>query len=143
MTLSVDLVRARRRRRQAGRPLGHLRRIGVVVAAVLVVAVGALATLGAFAFDDLTGDLPQVSRIEGYFDPASGANRPTQYFDRSGQTALGESASSAPVSLHSPIVDPGLDFLIRATVAYFDPDFWGEEGSGSAAAFPPCPSLLL
>lgn len=108
----------------------------MVVAAVLVVAVGALATLGAFAFDDLTGDLPQVSRIEGYFDPASGANRPTQYFDRSGQTALGESASSAPVSLHSPIVDPGLDFLIRATVAYFDPDFWGEEESGSPTLFP-------
>ena len=108
----------------------------MVVAAVLVVAVGALATLGAFAFDDLTGDLPQVSRIEGYFDPASGANCPTQYFDRSGQTALGESASSAPVSLHSPIVDPGLDFLIRATVAYFDPDFWGEEESGSPTLFP-------
>ncbi len=85
MTLGVDLVRARRRRRLSHRPFRRLGTAAAVWAAVLVVAAGAAGAVAAFAFDDLTRDLPAVREIEGSFDPASGAYLPTQYFDRSGQ----------------------------------------------------------
>lgn len=131
MTLSVDLVRARRRRRLRGQPLRRLRTAAAVWAAALVVAAGAAGTVAAFAFDDLTRDLPEVGEIEGSFDLGSGAYLPTRYFDRSGQSLLSESVPSEPVTLEAAAETPGLEALLRATVAYYDPGFWDEDESGS------------
>src|SRR3990172_5562075 len=112
MTLSVDLVRARRRRRQRGRPLRRWGRVAVGIAAALALVIGGAATLAALAFDDLASNLPPVSAVPEFFDPATHAYRPTQFFDRSGQIVLTAGANAEPISLQTPVVDPGLELLI-------------------------------
>jgi membrane peptidoglycan carboxypeptidase len=96
--------------------------------------IGAAATLAAFAFDNLASDLPSVAAVPAFFDPASRAYRPTRFFDRTGQTVLAETAAGEPISLQTAVTDPGLDLLIRATVAYLDPGFWGEPSDGRLAS---------
>ena len=108
----------------------------MITAAAVALAVGGAATLAALAFDDLASNLPPVSAVPEFFDPATHAYRSTQFFDRSGQIVLTAGADAEPISLQTPVVDPGLELLIRAAVAYFDPDFWGAAATGN-------PSLLF
>ena len=133
MPTSLDIVRARRRRGAQRHSRSWIGRLGIVLAALVTLVVGTASLIGALAFANLTEDLPSVQAIEAQFDASSGLYRTTALYDRTGQTRLMEvfapaAADQRAVRLAPQLPDHAPQYLLQATIALQDPQFWTSPG---------------
>lgn len=135
MTNILAILRQRRSRRQSARRSAEGRAtratlgVGFVISALLAVALLA----AAFAYAELTRDLPALDQIPVYLDPQDGTLlQPTRLYDRSGQVLLAELAPpDAPRRFLSVDADSPDSFspqLLKTLVATLDPSFWSHAG---------------
>lgn len=132
----LPILRARRERRldkqrkSSGRARGALLGIGMVFSLILA----ALILLGAFAYADITRDLPSVEILPRLLNPPDGLLlQPTRIYDRTGLHPL-FSFSSAPDASrrYIPINEQNPQHiptsLVNAVLAVADPRFWSHSG---------------
>jgi membrane carboxypeptidase/penicillin-binding protein len=134
----LPILRARRERRlekqrkSSGRRRGILLGLGMILSPVLAVAI----ILGAFAYADVTRDLPSVEILPRLLNPPNGLLlEPTRVYDRTGSQVLFTFAPSAdakvsrryfPINEQNPQHIPVS--LVNAIVAVQDPGFWSHSG---------------
>lgn len=127
--LLINRLQKRRRSRPPLLPA----RLGIGLTAILLVAT----TLGAFAlvifYSSLTADLPSPELIPAYFDPQFGAfHHPSQVLDQSGEHTL-LTLDNPGITAEYRVIDPDernhlSPHLVRAAVAWLQPDFWQSPG---------------
>jgi membrane peptidoglycan carboxypeptidase len=131
----LPILRARRERRLARQRATSNRTRGFVISAGMVVSValGAIILLIAFAYADITRDLPSVEILPRLFNPPNGILlEPTRIYDRTGTQALYTFSPTdaprryIPINAQNPQHIP-FD-LINSTVAVQDPQFWSHPG---------------
>ncbi len=131
----LPILRARRERRLAKQRATSNRARGFVVSAGMIVSVafGALILLIAFAYADVTRDLPSVEILPRLFNPPDGlALEPTRMYDRTGTQLLYTFSPTdtprryIPINAQNPQHIP--DDLINSMVAALDPQFWNHAG---------------
>lgn len=136
MTDILALLRQRRSRRQRqrlsaqGRATRAALGAGFVFSALL--AVGILGA--AFAYADLTRDLPSIEQLPLSLDPQTGALlQPTRLYDRTGEVLLMElAAPDAPRRFRAVDANAPEAFspqLVMAAVATLDPAYWTHNGA--------------
>ncbi len=135
MTDTLAILRQRRSRRQhqrrsaEGRSLRAALGVGFVLGALL--AVGIL--VGAFAYADLTRDLPPLDQILVYLDPQDGTLlQPTRIYDRTGDVLLAELAPPGAPRRYLFVDDSApaafSPQLVAVLVATLDPSYWTHAG---------------
>lgn len=103
--------------------------LGAVISLSLVGGVFVLALL----FAGLTADLPSLDPLPKMLDPQNGwLLEPTRLYDRSGQEIIAVLENPGVTRRFLPI-DPLLPehfspYLVQATLALYDPGFWGHPG---------------
>jgi membrane peptidoglycan carboxypeptidase len=131
----LPILRSRRERRLEKQRASSNRFRGVMLSAgmLLSLILGVLIILGAFAYADITRDLPSVEILPHLFNPPDGLLlEPTRIYDRSGlQLLYTFSPTNAPrryipINKQNPQHIP--DNLIEAVVAVQDPQFWSHSG---------------
>jgi membrane carboxypeptidase/penicillin-binding protein len=131
MPSTLPLLRARRERRLAkqrtssNRTRGTLLTVGMVLSLLLA----AIIILGAFAYADITRDLPSVEILPQLLNPPDGLLfQPTRIYDRSGLQLLYTFAPTDTPRRYIPINNQNPQHipknLIDAVVAVADPQFW-------------------
>ena len=132
----LPILRARRERRLAkqrkssNRVRGALLGFGMVFSLVLAV----LILLGAFAYADVTRDLPSVEILPRLLNPPDGLLlQPTRIYDRTGEQVLFSFSSDGssprryiPINGQNP--QHLSTHLIDAVVSVADPRFWSHSG---------------
>ncbi|MCA2000512.1 MAG: transglycosylase domain-containing protein [Chloroflexi bacterium] len=133
----LPILRARRERRleeqrkTSGRARGALLGFGMVFSLLLA----ALILLGAFAYADVTRDLPSVEILPRLLNPPDGLLlQPTRIYDRTGLHPLFRFSSAPedaprryiPINEQNPQRLPGS--LVNAALAVADPRFWSHSG---------------
>jgi membrane peptidoglycan carboxypeptidase len=133
----LPILRARRERRldkqrkSSGRARGALLGFGMVFSLVLA----ALILLGAFAYADVTRDLPSVEILPRLLNPPDGLLlQPTRIYDRTGLHPLFRFSSAPddaprryiPINEQNPQHIPAS--LVNAVLAVTDPRFWSHSG---------------
>ncbi len=134
----LPILRARRERRlekqrkSSGRRRGILLGLGMILSPVLAVVI----ILGAFAYADVTRDLPSVEILPRLLNPPNGLLlQPTRVYDRTGSQVLFTFAPSDdakvsrryfPINEQNPQHIPAS--LVNAIVAVQDPGFWSHSG---------------
>ncbi len=135
MTDILAILRQRRTRRQAQRRSAQSRAtraaLGLGFALSVLLAAGLLSA--AFAYADLTHDLPSLDQIPALLDPQTGPLlQPTRLYDRTGEILLAELAPpNAPrrfLSLDPASPDSFSTQLTVTLVATLDPSFWTHPG---------------
>jgi len=133
----LPILRARRERRldkqrkSSSRARGALLGFGMVFSLVLA----ALILLGAFAYADVTRDLPSVEILPRLLNPPDGLLlQPTRIYDRTGEHPLFRFSSAPedaprryiPINEQNPQHIP--TNLVNAALAVADPRFWSHAG---------------
>jgi membrane peptidoglycan carboxypeptidase len=100
---------------------------------VLSILLAALIILGAFAYADITRDLPSVETLPRLLNPPDGLLlQPTRIYDRSGLQLLFTFSPTdtprryIPISEQNPQHIP--ENLVNAVIAVTDPEFWSHSG---------------
>lgn len=131
-----QIIRLRQQRREqiGSRPAARMGRIGLGFSLALCFLI-ALGTIGlTIVYANLTQDLPPAATLAAILEPPNGQLlQPTRLYDRSGEHVI--------ASFQNPAVDErsyvpidasqneGLPlYLINATIASADPDFWSHPG---------------
>jgi membrane carboxypeptidase/penicillin-binding protein len=130
MPSTLPILRARRERRlnqqnkKSNRERGAILSIGIILSLIL----GAAIILGAFAYADITQDLPSTEILPRLFNPPDGLLlQPTRIYDRTGLQLLATFSPDnsprryIPVSEANPQHIP--QTLINAVIAVSDPQF--------------------
>jgi len=131
----LPILRSRRERRLAkqrtssNRARGALLSMGMVFSIVLA----ALIFLGAFAYADVTRDLPSVEILPRLLNPPDGLLlEPTRVYDRTGLQLLFTFATENSPRRYIPINEQNPQHipvnLIESVVAVADPRFWSHSG---------------
>jgi membrane peptidoglycan carboxypeptidase len=131
----LPILRSRRERRLAkqrassNRARGALLSVGMVFSIVLA----ALILLGAFAYADVTRDLPSVEILPRLLNPPDGLLlEPTHVYDRTGVQLLFTFAPTDTPRRYIPINEQNPQHippnLIESVVAVADPRFWSHSG---------------
>jgi len=130
MPSTLPILRARRERRlnqqnkNSNRQRGFVLSIGIIISILL----GVVIILGAFAYADITQDLPSTEILPRLFNPPDGLLlQPTRIYDRTGLQLLATFSPNnsprryIPVSETNPQHIP--QSLINALIAVSDPQF--------------------
>jgi membrane peptidoglycan carboxypeptidase len=132
-TLPVLRVRRERRlekqRRNENRSRGAILSVGLI----LSIGLGLLIILGAFAYADLTRNLPSTDILPRLLNPPDGLLlQPTRIYDRSGLQLLATFAPSESPRRYIPISEQNAqhipDELVNAIIAAADPQFESHSG---------------
>ena len=132
----LPILRSRRERRLAKQRISSSRtRTALLgVGTVLSLLLAAFIILGAFAYADVTRDLPSVEILPRLLNPPDGLLlEPTRIYDRTGTQVLFTFALEAetsrryiPVNEKNPQHIP--NELVESVVAVADPQFWSHSG---------------
>ena len=130
MPSTLPILRARRERRlnqqnkNSNRQRGFVLSIGIIISLLL----GLVIILGAFAYADITQDLPSTEILPRLFNPPDGLLlQPTRIYDRTGLQLLATFSPNnsprryIPVNEQNPQHIP--QTLINAVIAVSDPQF--------------------
>lgn len=130
MPSTLPILRARRERRlnqqnkNSNRQRGFVLSIGIIISLLL----GLVIILGAFAYADITQDLPSTEILPRLFNPPNGLMlQPTRMYDRTGLQLLATFSPNnsprryIPVNEQNPQHIP--QTLINAVIAVSDPQF--------------------
>jgi membrane peptidoglycan carboxypeptidase len=132
----LPILRARRERRLAKQRIssnsarGALLGFGMVFSLFLAV----LILLGAFAYADVTRDLPSVEILQRLLNPPDGILlQPTRIYDRTGGQVLlsfasDESSSRRYIPINKQNPQHLSSYLIDAMISVADPHFWSHVG---------------
>lgn len=135
MPSTLPILRSRRDRRLEKQRASSSRMRGVLLSAGMLISLilGLLIILGAFAYADITRDLPSVEILPRLFNPPDGLLlEPTRIYDRTGlQLLYTFSPTDAPrryipINEQNPQHIPAV--LIESVVAVQDPQFWSHAG---------------
>jgi membrane carboxypeptidase/penicillin-binding protein len=135
MPSTLPILRARRERRlekqnkKSARARGAILSGGIVLSILLAAAI----LLGAFAYADVTRDLPSTEILPRLLNPPDGLLlQPTRIYDRTGTQLLATFAPDAaprryiPVSGQNPQHIP--EHMLSAVIAAADAGFWNHAG---------------
>ena len=132
----LPILRSRRERRLAKQRISSSRtRTALLgVGTVLSLLLAAFIILGAFAYADVTRDLPSVEILPRLLNPPDGLLlEPTRIYDRTGTQVLFTFALEAetsrryiPINEKNPQHIP--NELVESVVAVADPQFWSHSG---------------
>lgn len=129
------LIDRRQRRKQAAVQSlrRRLSRLGLGLAAFVLLFLFSLLFLIGLAYASLVDGLPSLAQLPALFNPEHGALlQPTRIYDRSGQQLLlslenpGISRRFLAMDANQP--DHFSPELIRATIGYVEPNFWRSSG---------------
>ncbi len=135
MPSTLPILRARRERRLAKQRITSNRARGALLAfgTVLSLLLAALIVLGAFAYADITRDLPSVEILPRLLNPPDGLLlQPTRIYDRTGLQLLyifsptNTPRRYIPINEQNPQHIP--ENLINAVIAVADPQFRSHSG---------------
>ena len=137
MPSTIPILRARRERRLARQRVSEARKRNAFlgVGMILSLLIAALIITIAFAYVNLTADLPSIETLPTLFNPPDGLLlQPTRIYDRTGKQILytfappsGESARRyIPLSATNPQHLP--KSLTDAIIATSDANFWKHAG---------------
>ncbi len=131
----LPILRARRERRLAKQRKQSSRARGFVLSAGMLISIffGAVILFAAFAYADLTRDLPPVEILPRLFNPPDGALlEPTRLYDRTGTRVLFTFAPNDSPRRYIPINPQNpqhiRDDMLNAIIAAQDPQFWNHAG---------------
>ncbi|MDO8753836.1 MAG: transglycosylase domain-containing protein, partial [Anaerolineales bacterium] len=137
MPSTLPILRARRERRLEGQnkrsaqARGFIISVGILVSLLLAVAI----IIGAFAYADVTRDLPSTEILPRLLNPPDGLLlQPTRVYDRTGLQLLATFApddASGPrryISVNEQNPEHIPDNLINAVIAVADPQFRDHSG---------------
>lgn len=130
MPSTLPILRARRERRlnsqnkKSNRQRGFVLSIGIVISILL----GIIIILGAFAYADVTQDLPSTQILPRLFNPPDGLLlQPTRIYDRTGLQLLATFSPNNSPRRYIPVSESNAQHipqsLINAVIAVSDPQF--------------------
>jgi membrane carboxypeptidase/penicillin-binding protein len=135
MPSTIPILRARRERRLARQHANADRRRNAFLSAgmILSLLIAALIITTAFAYVDLTRDLPSTQFLPILLTPPEGLLlQPTRIYDRTGQQELFTFAPNDEPRRYIPLSDTNPQHLPRslvdAIIATSDPGFWNHAG---------------
>ncbi|MCE9644555.1 MAG: transglycosylase domain-containing protein [Chloroflexi bacterium] len=135
MPSTLPILRSRRERRLEKQRISSSRLRGVLlsVGMLLSLVLGVLILLGAFAYADITRDLPSVEILPRLFNPPDGLLlEPTHVYDRTGLQLLYTFAPANVPRRYIPVNEQNPQHippnLIESIVAVQDPQFWSHSG---------------
>ncbi len=135
MPSTLPILRARRERRLAKQRASSNRTRGtlLIVGTVLSLLLAAIIILGAFAYADITRDLPSVEILPRLLNPPDGLLlQPTRIYDRTGLQLLytfsptDKTRRYIPINKQNPQHIP--ENFINSVIAVADPNFWSHAG---------------
>jgi len=135
MPSTLPVLRARRERRLSKQKRDENRARGAILSVGLILSIllGALIILGAFAYADITRDLPSTEILPRLLNPPDGLLlQPTRIYDRTGLQLLVTFAPSESPRRYIPISGQNPQYIpvemLNALIAAADPQF--EKHSG-------------
>ncbi len=130
MPSTLPILRARRERRlnQQNKNSNHQRGFILSVGIVISILLGVMIMLGAFAYADITQDLPSTEILPRLFNPPDGLLlQPTRIYDRTGLQLLATFSPNESPRRYIPIGEQNSQHipqtLINAVIAVTDPQF--------------------
>src|SRR5258706_12056010 len=135
MPSNIPILRARRERRLAGQRAAsaRTRNAFLSVGMLLSLFIAALIITSAFAYVNLTRDLPSIQILPQLLNPPDGLLlQPTRIFDRTRTNILFTFAPNDSARRYIPISDTNPQYLPKsladAVIAKSDPGFWKHSG---------------
>lgn len=135
MPSTLPVLRVRRERRLEKQKRNENRSRGAILSLGLLLSIGlgVLIILGAFAYADLTRNLPSTDILPRLLNPPDGLLlQPTRIYDRSGLQLLATFAPSESPRRYIPISEQNAQHippeLINAVIAAADPQFESHSG---------------
>jgi membrane peptidoglycan carboxypeptidase len=135
MPSTIPILRARRERRLARQHASEARRRNVFLSAgmILSLIIAAVIIAVAFAYVNLTRDLPSIQTLPVLLNPPEGLLlQPTRIYDRTGDIVLFSFAPNDSPRRYIPLSDTNPqhlpESLADAVVATSDPGFWSHPG---------------
>ncbi|MCB0118958.1 MAG: transglycosylase domain-containing protein [Anaerolineales bacterium] len=135
MPSTLPILRARRERRLGRQKRNENRTRSAILSMGLVLSIllGSVIILGAFAYADVTRDLPSITILPRLLNPPDGLLlQPTRVYDRTGLQLLATFAPSELPRRYIPINEQNPQHippeLISAVIAAADPQFEGHSG---------------
>src|SRR5688572_7414048 len=135
MPSTLPILRARRERRLAGQNKDSNRKRGAIlsIGIILSLVLGLVIILGAFAYADITQDLPSTEILPRLFNPPDGLLlQPTRIYDRTGLQLLATFSPDNSPRRYIPISEANPQHipenLINAVIAVADPQFERHSG---------------
>ena len=131
----LPILRARRERRLARQRTDAARRRNTFLSVGMIISllVAALIITSAFAYVNLTRDLPSMEILPRLLNPPDGLLlQPTRIYDRTRENVLFTFAPNAAARRYIPISDTNPQYLPKsltdAVIAKSDPGFWKHSG---------------
>ncbi|GAB4496439.1 MAG: PBP1A family penicillin-binding protein [Anaerolineales bacterium] len=135
MPSTLPILRARRERRLEKQKQNENRSRGAILSIGLLLSIllGLLIILGAFAYTDVTRDLPSTEILPRLLNPPDGLLlQPTRIYDRTGLQLLATFAPSESPRRYIPISEQNAQHipadLVNAVIAAADPSFERHSG---------------
>ena len=135
MRSTLPILRARRDRRLGKQKRGENRSRGAILSFGLVLSLllGSSIILGAFAYADLTRNLPSTQILPILLNPPDGLLlQPTRIYDRSGLQSLATFAPDESPRRYIPVSEQNAQYipkeLVNAVIVAADPDFETHSG---------------
>ena len=135
MPSTVPILRARRDRRLARQRAREARTRNVLLSAGMVLSflIALLIVTTAFAYVNLTRDLPSTELLPALLNPPDGVLlQPTRIYDRTGKTVIYTFAPTDSPRRYIPLSETNPQHLPKslsdAVIAQTDPDFWNHPG---------------
>ena len=135
MPSTIPILRARRERRLSRQHANEARTRNLFLSAgtILSLLIAALIITTAFAYVNLTTDLPSIETLPTLLNPPDGLLlQPTRIYDRTGKQVLFTFAPNDSPRRYIPLSDTNPQHLPRsladAVIAASDPDFWKHTG---------------
>jgi membrane peptidoglycan carboxypeptidase len=135
MPSTLPILRARRERRLDKQKRSENRARGAILSGGIVFSIilAAVILLGAFAYADVTRDLPSTQILPILLNPPNGLLlQPTRIYDRTGTQVLATFAPEDAPRRYIPVSDQNPqhipEHLINAVIAAADPGFWRHSG---------------
>src|ERR1051325_2206860 len=135
MPATIPILRARRDRRLARQRASAARTRNLFLSAGMILSlfIAALIITSAFAYVNLTRDLPSIETLPNLLNPPNGLLlQPTRIYDRTGQQVLYTFAPDDASRRYIPLSDTNPQYLPKsladAVIATSDPNFWTHSG---------------
>jgi len=135
MPSTIPILRARRERRIAKQHKDEARKRNTILSGgmILSLLIAALIIVTAFAYVDLTRDLPSIQTLPTLLSPADGSLlQPTRIYDRTGENIIYTFAPDDSRRRYIPLGDTNPQHLPQsladAVIARTDPQFWDHSG---------------
>jgi membrane peptidoglycan carboxypeptidase len=144
MPSTIPILRTRRERRLSRQHLreGRTRNAFLVAGMFLSLLIAASIIATAFAYINLTRDLPAVEMLPSLLNPPDGLLlQPTRIYDRTGRNLLFTFSPDNSTRRYIPLSDTNPQYLPKflgdAVIARMDPDFWNHPGYSLAGLTDP------